>query len=932
MAEEQATSNNQIDSNEQAISGRAPSQRTRHAATRLKGWAQRAMSRWGKRYRQGKATIPSRHRASRSPLTVQRTRFLLRRLQRSGSRAKVWNPDLEAMKPKAVERFSHSVTRRYSGIQPLSSQKRAKPTASAWGQEVDLILPVGPAASSGASPAATKIQGPSVFTAGQRIEPQSAIPTLPQPSPRAATPPRPEGRPQPKKLPSRSRLYSRVQEVTSRRETSPQSATTPEGARGDKTEREGDEQIPADRQASSHQEGMPGQQQPTAPPPIQRQPEETHSPRATKTGPGHFEAKPGQPATQPRAGQDDLPPVREAPRPPKPTLPAAQSMSDVMDEPSTGEEVSQAAKGKSSPTASDRASGAQIPSRPESEPRGELPVVERKPTAGRQRRESKPKSVDATPAASERAPGVQKAPRDATRSPDEGEQLDALGQKESSESAEQQTHAHRPDQPESEPRDELRLVERKPVARRRQGETKPQPGKPETTDSENPPTAPDQNPVVQKAPRDATQSSSEGEQLDVPGQKEAAAPTEQPPRTQIPSQPGFEPRDELPLVERKPARRREDATSLDESKLDEQLARAPDTAQTDQPPIESTRQVDVSKESNAAQPQSSKPRGTPAVQRKQADDVRFNDSSHYPTPPVQRRQTGDLHGEETEPLPLARTSELPEAAQPPEEAGQVEKPTSQPVHRMLDRTARGTRLPLSKPILPPQHRRIMQGQQAPKISLPTHRSRGMLSTASGPGASQVVRRLIRPGASQVAQPYTTPSRPGLGTTSFATHQKQAQSRMTTPEAILHRLGAGRGDPGVGRDAPMILPSLPRPDSLQAPITAGSASSSPAAAQSRPAVELPASPVDRADPLSMPLAHKLPPQPAAGEGKIQRLAQPTSDESAPQELVSQATIVQRATDESREPAEPDLAQLAQRVYPLIKRLLAVERERWSGRSV
>jgi hypothetical protein len=618
-------------------------------------------------------------------------------------------------------------------------------------------------------------------------------------------------------------------------------------------------------------------------------------------------------------------------------------MSDVMDEPSTGEEVFQAAKGKSSSTSSDRASEAQIPSRPESEPRGELPVVERKPTAGRQRRESKPKSVDATPAASERASGVQKAPRDATRSSGEGEQHDAPGQQEASESTEQQTqthrpdqadsepgdelplveqkpvarrrqeesrsqpepsestqqqpYAHEPDQPASEPRDELPPVERKPIARRRQEESRPQPGEPA-------PMASEQVPEIQKAPRDATRSSDAGEQHDAPGQQEAAAPTERPPRAQMPGQPASEPRDELPLVEQKSARRHQgkDAPSLVESKLDEQLASTPDT------PVESTRHIDVLKESSAASPQSSKPRDT------------------------QRKRAEALHREEAEPLPLAPKSVLPEAAQPAEEAGQVVKPTSQLGHRILDRTARGTRLPLSKPILPPQHRRIMQGQQAPKIGLPTRRSRGMLSTASGPGASQVVRRLIRPGASQVAQPHTTPSRPGWGTTSFATHQKQAQSRMTTPEAILHRLGAGGRGPGVGRDAPMILPSLLRLPSLQAPITVSSASSSPAAAQARPAVELPASPVDRPDPRSMPLAHKLPPQPAAGGGKIQRLAQPTSDESAPQELVSQATIVQRATDESGEPAEPDLAQLAQRVYPLIKRLLAVERERWSGRSV
>jgi hypothetical protein len=46
----------------------------------------------------------------------------------------------------------------------------------------------------------------------------------------------------------------------------------------------------------------------------------------------------------------------------------------------------------------------------------------------------------------------------------------------------------------------------------------------------------------------------------------------------------------------------------------------------------------------------------------------------------------------------------------------------------------------------------------------------------------------------------------------------------------------------------------------------------------------------------------------------------------------AAVVQRAEGEGSESEEElDLAELAERIYPLVKRLLAIERERMPGRS-
>jgi hypothetical protein len=61
--------------------------------------------------------------------------------------------------------------------------------------------------------------------------------------------------------------------------------------------------------------------------------------------------------------------------------------------------------------------------------------------------------------------------------------------------------------------------------------------------------------------------------------------------------------------------------------------------------------------------------------------------------------------------------------------------------------------------------------------------------------------------------------------------------------------------------------------------------------------------------------------------IQRQPDPVAGTLVPQDIV-----VQRAEeeDEDDEPEELDLTELSRRIYPLVKRLLAIERERMPGR--
>jgi hypothetical protein len=94
------------------------------------------------------------------------------------------------------------------------------------------------------------------------------------------------------------------------------------------------------------------------------------------------------------------------------------------------------------------------------------------------------------------------------------------------------------------------------------------------------------------------------------------------------------------------------------------------------------------------------------------------------------------------------------------------------------------------------------------------------------------------------------------------------------------------------------------------------------------------------PFQPPPARPLPPQPDPAQVEQPQLQLPLAEtiqrQPAPAvgAFVPQDIVVQRAEgeEEDDEPEELDLTELSQRVYPLVKRLLAIERERMPGRLV
>jgi hypothetical protein len=85
---------------------------------------------------------------------------------------------------------------------------------------------------------------------------------------------------------------------------------------------------------------------------------------------------------------------------------------------------------------------------------------------------------------------------------------------------------------------------------------------------------------------------------------------------------------------------------------------------------------------------------------------------------------------------------------------------------------------------------------------------------------------------------------------------------------------------------------------------------------------------RFEPPSMPLVTPPPPQVTPTTETVQREPDPAVP---PPDIPDISPIVQRAAAEEVEfEEEIDLTDLARRIYPIVKRLLAIERERWPGR--
>jgi hypothetical protein len=93
-------------------------------------------------------------------------------------------------------------------------------------------------------------------------------------------------------------------------------------------------------------------------------------------------------------------------------------------------------------------------------------------------------------------------------------------------------------------------------------------------------------------------------------------------------------------------------------------------------------------------------------------------------------------------------------------------------------------------------------------------------------------------------------------------------------------------------------------------------------------------------LALPPVHPLPPQPDQAQAEqpqsqlplaetIQRQPDPVVGTLIPEDIVVQRAEGEEEDDESE---ELDLTELSRRIYPLVKRLLAIERERMPGRSM
>jgi hypothetical protein len=74
----------------------------------------------------------------------------------------------------------------------------------------------------------------------------------------------------------------------------------------------------------------------------------------------------------------------------------------------------------------------------------------------------------------------------------------------------------------------------------------------------------------------------------------------------------------------------------------------------------------------------------------------------------------------------------------------------------------------------------------------------------------------------------------------------------------------------------------------------------------------------------------PPSPEEEEQVVQREPEPPAISPVSRAPSEPVHVVQRAESDEAEFEEVDLVQLAQRIYPLIRRMLSIERERTLGR--
>lgn len=320
-----------------------------------------------------------------------------------------------------------------------------------------------------------------------------------------------------------------------------------------------------------------------------------------------------------------------------------------------------------------------------------------------------------------------------------------------------------------------------------------------------------------------------------------------------------------------------------------------------------------------------------------------------PLPPIQRKAAPEMVLRAAEPAPEPRRVER-DIAQPVQPS-QAETPTPEiskpatPLGRdILARATSRARLSLSRPRTRARPRRPMTlAQTKPEAGQVAPRS-------AAPETSSWALRYIR---SRTASPalyakspdvYIGPSRSltisGLDPANQARRRAGARpsdqmpSQMVgSPLSKIHPLALLEAWKAQDKEQlPLAFPPQPKPP--RSPANALQAQPAPATQPSFGSV------IQPGGPFQPPPARPLPPQPDSAQVEQPQLQLPLAETIQRQPtlavgaFVPQDIVVQRAEgeEESDEPEELDLTELSRRVYPLVKRLLAIERERMPGRLV
>ena len=404
------------------------------------------------------------------------------------------------------------------------------------------------------------------------------------------------------------------------------------------------------------------------------------------------------------------------------------------------------------------------------------------------------------------------------------------------------------------------------------------------------------------------------------------------------------------------------------------------TLQASDPPILPIRVLKIQREkAPEMRPTAGIPFRPTTVQREEAGPVQ---PKRWPEPrreaeplPVQREKAPEMPLQASDPpiLPIRvlkiQREEAPEMAlraephetlvRPPEPGQAAEMPVQRQVERDTSPVARLPRtekpapetgepaMGLGKDIL--ARRTLGTGRQLPLSRHPSPISRHLQLQYKKPAGVQrrtsprVVRMTHRPtiarkfdrGPSRARSRATLPSLYSRGPNVYIGPKSSLTllRRKATPMARRQPASAQAGFqipgspvmplPGFGKlgsDERMVLPPPPRPASP-------AAQPRPAQAQAEPAKATPAS-ASPPDQSPLPLARPPAVQPARTE-VIQRQPEDSSTSPVSEIASAQDTTVPDVEDEESEVEEIDLPQLAQRIYPLVKRLLAIERERMPG---